>query len=1057
MITINRAAFLDAPITVDSLHGVAFTNESGGHKFVISCYRDGAAENLTGTMSAKFLRADNSTIQLLYTSGNAVIVDGKAEITLHQDCYNVPGRFQMAVFNTVGNVVSCIYACVGTVIRSASETLIDSGDAVPDLEELMAKISECENATGAALAAKTAADNAAANALGNFAGAFDATKAYSAGQYVTYTDGKFYRLTADHAADVTWANTSKVLVTVGSELEAQGVMNARMNAPAPAPGWERGLISTSGAEQASNSRIRTANYIPLNRLLEIDGSSDAQIALRLYTADKTFIQGSSGGSPYKNGWQNANVFTRSMIASIMAANPTAAYCRFSGKYRVNGDADMTDEQATALMAMVKTVGIVSGSALDEEIQTRAAQNETLTGQVSRLSNDAADAVDNIRNLGGWNLWTNLLANGTLSEQGGSVQTCSYRVCTPDMFYLSTDTGVSAATGFKFTLYRYELNSSNQWVFRSKTNAVSSFSAAGDQMYRITIQRADEDTTETADIPTFARAVSLTSPLSVAVNAVEPLARAMGKARVAGNAISWRFSTAKTDCYLLVTGSIIFSAGDGSSATLTASDLYSQASAIGAISSVRLESDGQTLRGQNFAIVYDAKDKAVKLMRCIYDSSNPNEPYALSGLRYTVLFGHYNAAALAFGLLVDSGTQQQIIDLEANKQDALDRDMASYFKTEAETCRDSLEALCDEPCYVVGFVTDSHYYGYSGGSNWPRTAQNIAYVNSLYPLDCVIHGGDIVTGNISRASTVRDIRMVRAGLAGNYKRAIMLTGNHDDNSYYSPIGRDFDTSTDWIDDDALFGLIGRLSAAEAHFLAGYNACWWDVDGLGLRIVCLDAILPDSLGVTQATNWGYTADEITWLTSVLTAAKAAGLQVAVFSHMPATDSLMDLGSNGALQGTEAVRSAVNTFISGGGTFVGWFHGHTHWDALEKVTGNSFFECSTGCSLYEQTIRVKLEDGAVVKDTTDTSPIGSSDYWLDPDLTEEAQVAFVEAHAGHVYTKAKQPGTIPSFAEKYQRDAGDVTEDLWDIIVIKPGSKQVRIVRFGAGSDRTFSYGN
>lgn len=151
-IVINKTAFLDAPITVDSLHGMTFTNESGAHQFVISAMQGGNPLALTGGVSARFMRANNTTILL-----TGSVTGGKAVITLHQDCYNVPGRFQLAIFNTVSGTTTCIYAAIGTVQRTVAGELIDSGEAVPDISDLLAQIDACEQATAAANAAATKA------------------------------------------------------------------------------------------------------------------------------------------------------------------------------------------------------------------------------------------------------------------------------------------------------------------------------------------------------------------------------------------------------------------------------------------------------------------------------------------------------------------------------------------------------------------------------------------------------------------------------------------------------------------------------------------------------------------------------------------------------------------------------------------------------------------------------------------------------------------------------------------------------------------------------------
>ena len=98
---------------------------------------------------------------------------------------------------------------------------------------------DVEDAKTAALAEVAAAQTAALNAIGDkanegisqyttndeveamLAPIFDTTTAYTAGTYVRNVDGstnKLYRLTADHAANTAWADTSKVEVKVGSQV-----------------------------------------------------------------------------------------------------------------------------------------------------------------------------------------------------------------------------------------------------------------------------------------------------------------------------------------------------------------------------------------------------------------------------------------------------------------------------------------------------------------------------------------------------------------------------------------------------------------------------------------------------------------------------------------------------------------------------------------------------------------------------------------------------------------------------------------------------------------------
>ena len=41
--------------------------------------------------------------------------------------------------------------------------------------------------------------------------------------------------------------------------------------------------------------------------------------------------------------------------------------------------------------------------------------------------------------------------------------------------------------------------------------------------------------------------------------------------------------------------------------------------------------------------------------------------------------------------------------------------------------------------------------------------------------------------------------------------------------------------------------------------------------------------------------------------------------------------------------------------------------------------------------------------------------------------------------------------------KRTLGNATEDCFDVVVVRPGSKKINLVRFGAGEDRALEYEN
>ena len=128
---------------VVNLTGTAFMEEAGAHKFVITAQDESGAEiPFTGTISALFLRADNTTVAI-----DGTINSGKAEIVLVADCYHVAGRFSVAIYVSDGTDSACVYAAVGNIYRTSSDVVIDSGAEIPTLAQLQAAYQACIEAT----------------------------------------------------------------------------------------------------------------------------------------------------------------------------------------------------------------------------------------------------------------------------------------------------------------------------------------------------------------------------------------------------------------------------------------------------------------------------------------------------------------------------------------------------------------------------------------------------------------------------------------------------------------------------------------------------------------------------------------------------------------------------------------------------------------------------------------------------------------------------------------------------------------------------------------------
>lgn len=185
----------------------SFLNKSIGHKdddadrFGVRVFRDGEAVDLSGLSCQAVFMAPNGVNIALTSYGT--VSGNVAYVTLPPACYDYEGQFCLAIKLVGGGVTSTVRIVDGMVERTGTSGAVTPTGAVPTYQEILSVYDD--------MVAATAAANLA------LAEEFDATKAYPSGKLLI-NDGNLYRLTADHAAGTTWANTSKVSTNFGDEV-----------------------------------------------------------------------------------------------------------------------------------------------------------------------------------------------------------------------------------------------------------------------------------------------------------------------------------------------------------------------------------------------------------------------------------------------------------------------------------------------------------------------------------------------------------------------------------------------------------------------------------------------------------------------------------------------------------------------------------------------------------------------------------------------------------------------------------------------------------------------
>ena len=132
--------------------------DNEAHKVQVAVKDGGEAADLTGcSCIGYFLRADGETVAIS-GSGLAGVDGSTAWVVLPVSCYAVPGRGGLIIRLINGDVRSTVLTMECSVYQSTTGQIIDPGQVVPDLDELLAQIERMEEATEAAEEAAEAVD-----------------------------------------------------------------------------------------------------------------------------------------------------------------------------------------------------------------------------------------------------------------------------------------------------------------------------------------------------------------------------------------------------------------------------------------------------------------------------------------------------------------------------------------------------------------------------------------------------------------------------------------------------------------------------------------------------------------------------------------------------------------------------------------------------------------------------------------------------------------------------------------------------------------------------------
>lgn len=137
---IYKSDIVDINLETGNIHR-SFMNHTIGHKdadadrFGVRVFRDGVAEDIAGaTCEAVFMAPDGTNIAL---TSYGTVNGNEAYVTLPQACYNVEGKFTLAIKLVGGGVTGTVRIVDGVVDRTGASGAVAPTAAVPTYQEVL--------------------------------------------------------------------------------------------------------------------------------------------------------------------------------------------------------------------------------------------------------------------------------------------------------------------------------------------------------------------------------------------------------------------------------------------------------------------------------------------------------------------------------------------------------------------------------------------------------------------------------------------------------------------------------------------------------------------------------------------------------------------------------------------------------------------------------------------------------------------------------------------------------------------------------------------------------
>lgn len=316
-------------VAVVPLKGHLFSADNNGNLIGVEITENGLPHPVTGTIVLYGMRSDGTTV----ISRQDVMNTSRPSIVLEGDYYTVVGPIQLVLRLIEGNSSTVLAACTTYVYKTTTAQQIDSGNVVPSLETLIARMNDCEAAAAAANSAAEAAQSQVAAAQQEATNArIQANRAASA---------------ADNAA----SSASSANARASSALASANSASAAASSASQAA--NRALNDASAAASSASAAAQSAS------------TAQSQVATAQQAASTAQAQVSSANAAATQAQSQASASAESARQAASSASAAA------------GDAFSAMSAAQSANSLANTVSQTLSDALPELVASAEVRNNAL--------------------------------------------------------------------------------------------------------------------------------------------------------------------------------------------------------------------------------------------------------------------------------------------------------------------------------------------------------------------------------------------------------------------------------------------------------------------------------------------------------------------------------------------------------------------------------------------------------------------------------------------------------------------------------------------------------